>query len=231
MLVHTSLKALGYVVGGTRSVVEALIETAGTVMMPVYSGDLSDPAEWRHPPAPPEKIDAIREAIPAYDPILTPSRGMGAVPEYFRTYPGTIRSPHPQSSFVARGPMAQRLVGEHPLDNRFGPDSPLGALVRLGGKTLLLGAPRNTCSMLYLTEHELYPKSVAKRAPMNVGGKRQWVEYRDIKYTDRFFKDAIAMLLENSHATFGRVGQAESVLIPAATVQIVSEWRRTRDRT
>ena len=53
LCVHSALSALGHVIGGPRTVVEGLIDAVGadgTLMMPAYSGDLSDPAEWRHPP-------------------------------------------------------------------------------------------------------------------------------------------------------------------------------------
>jgi aminoglycoside 3-N-acetyltransferase len=212
LLVHTSLSALGHVIGGSRTVVEALLDVADTIMMPAYSGDLSDPAEWKHPPV--DDVDAARDAIPAYDPRLTPTRGMGAIAEYFRTYPGVRRSPHPQSSFCALGPFAAALVDTHPLDFRFGPKSPLGALARLGGKVVLLGAPWNTCSFLYLGQSG---EPVERQSPMIVGGVRKWVRYRDIAYTDAAFVDTIRALLQRGIAKQGRVGHAETIIFPCAT--------------
>src|SRR5258708_7596489 len=77
LCVHSALSALGHVIGGPRTVVEGLIDAVGvdgTLMMPAYSGDLSDPAEWRHPPVAPGEIERVRWELPAYDAVLTPSR-------------------------------------------------------------------------------------------------------------------------------------------------------------
>ena len=52
LLVHSSLASLGFVVGGGRTVIDALLDAVGedgTIMMPTYSGENSDPAEWRRP--------------------------------------------------------------------------------------------------------------------------------------------------------------------------------------
>ena len=105
--VHVSLKSLGFVIGDARTVIDGLhdaVGVEGTIMMPTYSGDLSDPAEWGYPPVPPEWIETIRNETAAYDPVRTPSRRMGVVPELFRHVPGVLRSPHPQSSFAACSP-------------------------------------------------------------------------------------------------------------------------------
>ena len=151
--VHSSLSSLGMVIGGARTVIESLIEVVtmeGAILMPTYSGDLSDPAEWRFPPVAEELWQKIRDQTPPFDPVLTPTRNMGAIPELFRHFPLTRRSPHPQSSFTAWGKHRDLLVERHPLDNRFGTNSPLGRLVDLHGRILLLGAPWVTISAFYL---------------------------------------------------------------------------------
>ena len=99
VIVHTSMARLGPVIGGAQAVIVALLDTLGergTLVMPAHSGQLSDPAHWRAPPAPEAWWDTIRQEMPAYDPALTPTRNMGAVAESFRTYPGVRRSAHPQ---------------------------------------------------------------------------------------------------------------------------------------
>ena len=218
LCVHSSLKRLGLVIGGVRTVIEALLEAVGpdgTVMMPAYSGDLSDPAEWRFPPVSPEFIPQIRAETPPYDPVLTPTRGMGAIPEYFRRYPGVIRSPHPQSSFAAVGPRALDLVGQHSLSFRFGPESPLGRLRDLNGKVLMLGAPWDTSSFLYLCHFPIASRpKIQKRAPMTVDGATRWVEYEDISYENAWFIPAVTMLVERGIAVIGQTGADESLLYP-----------------
>jgi aminoglycoside 3-N-acetyltransferase len=230
--VHVRMSALGLVIGGPRAILDGLLDAvggAGTIMMPAYSGDLSDPAEWRHPAVPAHRLDEIRDAIPAFDPIRTPTRGMGTVAEYFRTYPGVRRSPHPQSSFVAFGSSAEFLTKEHSFDYRFGPTSPLGRLVEMKGKVLLLGAPYDTISLFHLTQHLIgNSRQVRKSAPVIECGIRRWVEYADLEYPVDWFEDGVRFLIDEGIAVTGEIGMAHSVLVDAQrAVDRLIGWRQT----
>lgn len=228
---HVSMKSLGLVIGGPRTIVEAFVDVlgpGGTLMMATYSGDLSDPAEWMHPPVPPDRLDEIRAAIPAYDPATTPTRGMGSVAEYFRTYPGAKRSPHPQSSFTALGAHAAALVDKHPLAHRFGRNSPLASLVMLGGRVVMLGAPDDTASLFHLTQHVCAPNAPTHRrsAPMTDNGVRFWAEYVDIDYPTDWFEGGMQRLVRSGIAQTGAIHGAPSKLFdaPAAFRELV-KWR------
>lgn len=234
LCVHVSLSRLGFVVGGGRVVIDALVQVVGqggSIMMPTFSGELSDPAEWKHPSVPSEWIPRIRDEMPPYDPALTPTRNMGVVPELFRHYPGVQRSPHPQSSFCAWGSHARALVADHPLNNRFGPTSPLGALVRHGGASLLLGAAPNTNSLLYLSTFGLERRTaIRKSAPMLAEGKATWVPYDDVEYTNHWFDDLAAHLRALGIARCFKVGAADCWLFPAReTIAEATRWRRERN--
>jgi aminoglycoside 3-N-acetyltransferase len=216
--VHSSCHHIGYVVGGPRTVIEALLETvgpAGTVMMPTFTGELSDPAHWNYPAVPPEMIEKVRDSLPGYNPQLSPTRNMGALPELLRHYAGAVRSPHPLSSFTAVGAAASELCGQHPLEFRFGPRSPLGALVRRGGKVLMLGAPWNTASVFYLKEFAMPDRTEClKASPVETAAGVKWVEYRDLVYRNRG-QETVVQLVERGLASRGRVGRADSVLFEA----------------
>jgi aminoglycoside 3-N-acetyltransferase len=229
--IHSSMKSLGLVIGGPRAIVEVLVAAVspdGTVMMPTYSGELSDPAEWRYPPVPVDRLDEIRAQMPAYDPVRTPTRGLGQVAEYFRTYPDVARSPHPQSSFAALGARAMELVSDHPYDNRFGPQSPLGRLCDVGGKVLLLGAPYDTVSLFHMIQHLVGETAVIKKAaPVIDRGERCWVSYSDIDYPIDWFNAGVKALIDSGIASTGLVSAAPSVLFPAAeAVTFLVDWRQ-----
>ena len=230
LMVHASISSFGFIVGGGRTLIDALLEVvgdSGTVAMPTFSGENSDPAEWRRPPVPPEWIDIIREETPAYDPLMTPARDMGSLPELFRHYPGARRSPHPQSSFTAIGRDAETLVGEHPLDERFGPNSPLGKFYELNGKSLLLGASPRKCSLFYLSEHRVgITPTIRKSAPMMCGDRKKWVEYVDCPYTAYWFIQVTDYLLQEGLISKLRIGDADCICLPAKpTVDAVTRWR------
>jgi aminoglycoside 3-N-acetyltransferase len=79
-------------------------------MMPSFTYVYSDPANWRAPPAPGGWHDTIRREMPLYNPLFTPTYGMGRIAECFRSWPGTHRSGHPQASLTAWGKHARYVL-------------------------------------------------------------------------------------------------------------------------
>ena len=156
LIVHSSLKSMGWIAGGAQAVVEALMDLVtpnGTIIMPAQSGDNSEPSYWMLPPVPEAWYEPLRQTIPAYDPNLTPLRGMGKIAECFHRHPKTIRSPHPAHSFVAWGLHADDWMSEHPLEDSFGPSSPLGKMLNADVKVIMIGVSYESCTALHLSEY------------------------------------------------------------------------------
>jgi len=193
LLVHSSLSALGWVCGGPVAVVIALQEVLGedgTLVMPMHSASLSDPAAWANPPVPQDWWQTIRDTMPAYDVAYSPTQGMGLIVEVFRRWPGAVRSRHPQHSFCARGPLAHKIVEEYALHYGLGEESPLAKVNGLGGSVLLLGVGDANNTSLHLAEYRAEfagKKIVQNGAPITTEVGREWVVLQDLDIEDEDF--------------------------------------------
>ena len=214
VIVHSSLSALGWVAGGEQAVVRALFDTvgeSGTIVMPTQSGQLSDPARWSDPPVPSAWVDIVRAGLPAYDPYATPTRSMGRIVECFRQHRQTRRSDHPTSSFAANGPLADSIVGSHPLTPSLGELSPLGRLYELDAVVLLLGVGHASNTSLHLSEYRATWSGKARYTegvPVLRDGLRMWVTYDDQVPDDHDFERIGAALAEAGLERSRPVGQA-----------------------
>ncbi|MFD9898075.1 aminoglycoside N(3)-acetyltransferase [Mesorhizobium sp. NPDC059025] len=223
LLVHCALSRLGWVSGGAETVVRALlgaITETGTLVMPAQSSQLSDPVHWQAPAVPENWIEIIRETLPAFDPLTTPTRDMGAVAELFRTWPGARRSLHPTCSFSALGPSAETITERQLLAEPFGKDGPLGYLHRSSARILLLGAEFDACTAFHLAEHMAWPSlpRIAEGSPLIVDGQRRWVNFSIATGdADRFPKIGKELIRQGLVQT-GTVGSATCHLMSMPAV-------------
>lgn len=221
LIVHSALSKIGWVSGGPVAVILALQEVVGpegTLIMPTHSGDWSDPDEWSNPPVPEKWKEIIRQTMPAFDLDLTPTRGMGRIPETFRKGKGVLRSNHPQMSFSASGKMAAKITSDHSLDFGLGDKSPLARIYDLEGWILLLGVGHANNTSLHLAEFRSDfsgKEEVKQGAPILVNGERKWVEIRDWDDGSEDF-DQLGKDYQKAGGTQleGKIGLADSLLIP-----------------
>ena len=215
VMIHSSLGNVGWTVGGPVTIIRALIAVLGpkgTLVMPAESPHVSDPSGWNDERVKEEWHDTIREHLPVFDPRTTPTT-MGAIPEAFRTYPGTRRSVHPLVSVCANGHLAGEITRVHSLEFCEGRGTPFEKLYDLDGQTLLLGVGFNRCTSLHYAE-SLTPnrRRTIHRYPMIVEGQRKWVENEDMANDDGVHFPVVGEEFVATNAIFGgRVGEADSM--------------------
>jgi aminoglycoside 3-N-acetyltransferase len=229
VLVHSSLSQVGWVCGGAVAVLQALLAVlgpAGTVVVPTHTAELSDPSGWRNPPVPQDWWPTIRETMPPYEVATTPSLGMGALAELVRTWPGTIRSGHPQYSFAALGPAAEQLTAGHDRQDGLGESSPLARLYDLAGWVFLLGVGHDSNTSLHLAEYRSGVRpAVEQAAPVLMDGHRRWATWKDIDLDSEDFAALGADLDASGLVHTGPVGRAVGRLMhQPSVVDFAQSW-------
>ncbi|ERG88082.1 MAG: aminoglycoside N3''-acetyltransferase [halophilic archaeon J07HX5] len=232
LLVHGSLSSLGWVCGGAPAVVDALREVVtpqGTLVMPTHSPGNMDPGDMTMPPVPDEWHETIRDQMPPYRPDMTPTQGMGAIAETFRSYDDVRRSGHPQVSFAAWGDNAETVTADHSFAYSLSEESPLARVYDLNGDVLFLGTDHGMNTSLHLAEYRstLDFETVTHAGAVLIDGDRQWVEWNEIDYDDGDFQ-ACGDVFEETHPNAvetGAVGIGDAKLFAQrAIVDFAVEW-------
>jgi aminoglycoside 3-N-acetyltransferase len=240
LLVHASLGRLGTVRDGAAAVVTALrdvLGSEGTLVVPTGTAGNSDTSRIylaRTAGMTAEQVRRYKTEMRPFDPATTPSDGMGRIAEEVRTTPGATRSAHPQSSFAALGPMAQKLTEGHAVDCHLGESSPLARLYEVGAWVLLLGVGYVSCSAFHLAEYRYIPNPPTRRyrCVITMQGRPAWHEYEDVVLDDSDIAALGADFDRAGLAIQGNVGRADCRLAPMATmVDFASEWLRGRRDT
>jgi aminoglycoside 3-N-acetyltransferase len=204
LLVHSSLSALGFVPGGPRTVIRALLEALGpegTLVIPTHS--------WEEMAAGCRTFDVRRTGV-----------CVGTIPEYFRSYPGVIRSLHPTHSVAALGPLAGWLTADHESSaTPCGAGSPYAKLLDRDGQILFLGATLRSNTAYYTVEAlggapHLMSGTPDRFTVIAEGGTRhELLIYRHRAGIPRRFEELEGWMTERGILRAGQVGPARSLLI------------------
>jgi aminoglycoside 3-N-acetyltransferase len=234
LLVHAGLRSVGPILGGPDALIGALQDAVGPAGTILGYCDWQLAEEARDDPT-------LREHAPAFDPLSSRSiRDNGAFPELLRTTPGALRSASPGASCAAIGGRADWFVADHALDYGYGPQSPFGKLVEANGKTLLLGAPLDTMTLLHHAEHlaDIPGKRVLRyESPMLVDGRKVWRWFEEFNTGDPivaglaedYFEEVVEDFLATGQGRRGLIGHAPSVLVDApAIVAFAVDWLEQR---
>jgi aminoglycoside 3-N-acetyltransferase len=229
VMVHAALRKVGPVFGGPDALIDALLAAVGP------SGTVAAYLDWDAPwedavDADGRTLDSWRDEVVPFDPARTrAARENGAFAEFLRTTPGVRRSLNPGASVAAVGARAEWLTSDHPLDDGYGPGTPLARLVEAGGKVLMLGAPLDTMTLLHHAEHlaDIPGKRVVrKEVPFRVDGRTVWrwiAEYDTSepvsdKLPETFIEQIVMAYEAGGGGRRGRVGDAACLLVEAADI-------------
>ena len=148
LLFHGSMKSMGHVDGGPRTVVEGVLDSVspgGTIAIPTlwYTGNLPDRSR---------EEDFVPETSPSWN---------GAMAEAVRQDPRSIRSHHWTHSVSAIGPRAAELTADHGKgrpypapwsETAFAEISPWSHLYEWNALYAFIGVDMNSCTMKHWIE-------------------------------------------------------------------------------
>lgn len=139
LLVHSSMKSIGQVEGGTDTVLDALFEYMknGLLVFPTHT--------WSY----------INAENPRFSVDESPSC-VGLLTELFRKRPGVVRSLHPTHSVAALGKGALEFVaGNEKFDTPCARGSSWGKLLDQQATILLIGVDLRRCTYIHGVEEWL----------------------------------------------------------------------------
>lgn len=224
------MKAIGTVVGGPRTIIEALFSVVGDrglIAMPGFSTDAYFPADIDRAKCSSAEIAEIEASVPGFDLERSPTAGMGVIAETFRTWPGTVRSLHPAVSVCLNGLEAEHYASEHTLAWATGPGTPFGRLrQRPEMKMLLVGVGWNRCTALHTAESLAEPMRTKVRRFKISSATCEWMETPDVADDlDRLFPLAGKAFEEAGAVMTKQLGEAETRICDyAALVSFAAQW-------
>ena len=215
LMVHSSLRKVGPIVGGAEALLDALVDAispGGTLMM-LLGADLSIPFDAKTTPVDVEE--------------------MGVLAEVFRQHPGVLVNDHAAARYGALGPASRALLEPIPLHDYHGPGSVLERFTEAGGMVLRLGANVNTVTLTHWAEYraQLPDKRRAKLRYVRADVGEQWIEslddtdgIQDWSHGD-YFPQIWLDFLAAGHARTGPVGKTVAELFDAQRfVHFATAW-------
>ena len=219
LLVHSSLSACGHIIGGAKTIIEAIIEAVGpdgNFFVPTFQRSEcylnGVNKRWDHRPS--DFRDRASEAV----------RWVGTLPlEFMRLYPDAPRGVHISHSWAGFGPRAAEILSRQVEDEPPFSDNSCPMIVKdMGGKILHFGSPIGHTSFVHCFEtHFNLPglgpsyydvrladgKITWKFVPKGLPGPREFYSKDE---NARFFREAIARGLEIRRAPLG-VGELKLI--------------------
>ncbi len=149
VIAHASYKSFGGVDGGPQTVVDAMLASFASVIMPThtYKTMVTPQVGPRHNGIDYERWYPHSLNAEFYDPDMPSDPLMGIIPETLRRQTGAKRSSHPILSFS--GVCADDILATQTLDN---PLAPIRKLVELDGWVVLMGVNHTVNTSIHCAE-------------------------------------------------------------------------------
>lgn len=149
VIVHASLKSLGFIQGGAETVVRALTETTAGVLVPTFTYKTMvtpgvGPAYNGMSYGKESQLNSLAEPF-QNDMRVDPMIGM--LPETLRLHPAARRTRHPILSFAG-------IRVDEALDSQtlYNPLAPIGRLAEQGGWVILMGTDHTVNTSIHYAE-------------------------------------------------------------------------------
>jgi aminoglycoside 3-N-acetyltransferase len=210
VLIHSSLKSLGYVKGGADTVIDAAMEVigeSGLLMVPTF---------------------AFTNFTPFFDPENTPSQ-MGLITETLRLREDSVRSWHPRHSVGVLGEKTKEVVSGHLQAGSVGKGSPIDKLAKRGGYILLLGVDHTANTTIHTAEvyAELpylymvkdspdFPEQALVKTPNN--GEKIKVDLAPYPTCSEGFWKLEPVMRDKGEIRYGKIGQAHCQLMKSQDI-------------
>lgn len=141
LMIHSSLSSIGFVEGGSKAVVDCLLDAVGsegTLVVPTFT----------YPSVVPDSANQMW----IFDPTITNS-GVGSITNEVIRRSNSRRSIHIWHSIAAIGPLTELVVSQGSA-SAWDFDSPMGWILNNGGSILLLGVPYQNLTAIHVWEVE-----------------------------------------------------------------------------
>ena len=182
--VYAQLESCDYVIGGTKTIVEEIINAigyTGTMVMNIKSKTNVEPSYWKQLGQNLDMAKVIREEMPIISKKESDSYWQSDVTNHFKNYDGVIFSNHPANAFVAWGKYAKFLCNRQSIHFALSEESCCARLYELRASTLLIGCNYSDVASLNLAQYR------SDTAPLMLNGSvvdnagtRIWKKYLDL---------------------------------------------------
>lgn len=208
VLMHSSLKSLGYVKRGANTVINAVMEVIGEhglFMVPSFT---------------------FTNFTPSFDPERTPSQ-MGLITETLRLREKSIRSWHPRHSVSVLGEKTKEVVSGHLETGSVGEGSPIDKLAEQGGYVLLMGVGHTVNTTIHTAEiyaefpylhvkdSPHFPEQAVVKIP---DGKKVRVDLAPYPTCSEGFWKLEPVMQDKEQIQYGKVGRADCQLMKSQDV-------------